>query len=459
MFFVQIHHQFTMNSLIWLIPGASDIGANLEAVPSLGDEPLRIAMALVNSEQFAAICAADSEFLLHARYLTGGIRFAVGDSSVLGLRLENGAVSAGDPASDDVVDIFGPKDAWDKVLMRVPPRLMSQLWTATQTVLENRSKPLAWAQMYMAADRALELLREIVSGKAEQRPADEQPKPVGHIDEPVGRYVHVLLGGINHRIYFETAGQGIPMLLQHTAGSHGSQWRHLFERPEITSRFRLIAYDLPHHGKSIPPSGTEWWKTQYKLDKNRAMELPLALSKALGLDRPVFMGCSVGGLLALDLARYHPESFRAVIALEPALKIDVEFNDLGSFWDPRVSSEYKARLMRALTSPTSPEAFRRETEHMYAAGWPQAFLGDLFFYCADHDLTEAKIDTSKIGVFMLSGEYDASATLEHGRACHEKIKGSVFVEMLGLGHFPMSEDPDAFVSYLLPILDAIEDDK
>ncbi len=44
----------------------------------------------------------------------------------------------------------------------------------------------------------------------------------------------------------------------------------------------------------------------------------VALAAALGLEHPVFMGSSIGGHLALDLARYHPERFRAVISLERA---------------------------------------------------------------------------------------------------------------------------------------------
>ena len=56
----------------------------------------------------------------------------------------------------------------------------------------------------------------------------------------VGRYVHLDLGPpgqpVDHRIYYEEAGSGIPVLLQHTAGSHGTQWRHLLENPAITDR-------------------------------------------------------------------------------------------------------------------------------------------------------------------------------------------------------------------------------
>jgi pimeloyl-ACP methyl ester carboxylesterase len=414
---------------------------------------------MITSVELAKLCNSDAELSIHARGWTGGIRFDIGGEE-LNLKFEAGNVSAGTSDSKEVIDVAGPKDIWDKVLSSPPPRFMSQLWTATESGLANLTKdPLVWGQRYNVADRVHEVLREAVSGKTEQRPtAPTSTRAVGTLDEVVGRYIHIELGGVSHRVYFESAGQGIPILLQHTAGSHGLQWRHLFERPEITSRFRLIAYDLPHHGKSVPPTGAEWWKEPYKLTAERAMELPLALSKALKLDRPVFMGCSVGGLLALDLARYHPDAFRAVIPVEPSLKVHVPFDSLSMLWDSRVSNEYKARMMRALTAPSSPEAYRREVEHTYAAGWPQAFLGDLWFYTADHDLrTEAKnIDTTKCAVHMLSGEYDASATLEDARACQKEIKGSTLTEMMGMGHFPMSEDPVEFVKYLMPILEKIE---
>jgi pimeloyl-ACP methyl ester carboxylesterase len=276
-------------------------------------------------------------------------------------------------------------------------------------------------------------------------------------DAPTGRYVHLQLDGLDHRVYFEEAGKGIPLLLQHTAGAHGSQWRHLFEQSWLTDNFRLIAYDLPYHGKSLPPTGKAWWADEYKLSTEFLMSVPVALAGALELDRPVFMGCSIGGLLALDLARYHPDVFRAVIGIEPALRVGGDLDALRGFWHPRVSNEYKASLMHGLMSPTSPEPNRRETVFVYSAGWPPAFLGDLYFYTTDHDLTEeaANIDTSQVAVHLLTGEYDYSATVGHGRAAHEAIAGSTFDVMEGVGHFPMSENPEVFLAHLRPILDKI----
>ena len=94
---------------------------------------------------------------------------------------------------------------------------------------------------------------------------------------------------------------------------------------------------------------------------------------------------------------------------------------------------------------------------MYAAGWPQAFLGDLYYYIQDLDLraVAGEIDTNQVAVHILSGEYDASGTSELGEEAHKAIAGSTWQEMKGVGHFPMSENPEAFKSYLLPILDQI----
>ncbi len=43
----------------------------------------------------------------------------------------------------------------------------------------------------------------------------------------VGRYVRMTLAGRPHRVYFEEAGQGIPLVCLHTAGADG---RHRYAR-------------------------------------------------------------------------------------------------------------------------------------------------------------------------------------------------------------------------------------
>lgn len=408
----------------------------------------------VTAAQLAARCAGDGEFRLAARHWTGGLRLERA-ATAIGATLSKGAVSAEIPATGapGVIALSGPDDAWAELTAATPPRLANDvihLVGAGRVRLDGDR--VLFAQYYPAITRAIELLRP-----ARLQPAPPPAKPPGVFDAPVGRYVHLDLAGQDYRLYFEEAGSGVPLLLQHTAGCHGAQWRHLFERREITDQFRLIAYDLPFHGKSLPPVGPTWWAEDYRLTGGFLRSIPLALAEALQLDRPVFMGCSVGGLLALDLARRHPDVFSAVISLEGALKIGGDIDALWALWHPQVSNEYKARLMDSLMSPTSPQAFRKETSFVYAAGWPPAFLGDLHYYLVDYDLRAeaAQIDTAKVAVHILSGEYDASGTAELGEAAHQAIPGSTWTAMQGVGHFPMSENPEAFLGYLMPVLDQI----
>ncbi|WP_205736684.1 alpha/beta fold hydrolase [Acidovorax cavernicola] len=416
------------------------------------------ALSQYSANDLSARCRADGEFALCARHWTGGLRLE-GDTDAVAIFVDDGRPSAdGADEKFPTITLRASDEVWTALLKPLPPRFMNDIWPLIQTgQMHQGGDALIFAQYLPAITRAVELMR--ASATLRPTPPVVEAKPNGTYDSPVGRYIHLTLEGQDYRVYFEEAGSGIPLLLQHTAGCHGGQWRHLFECKEITDHFRLIAYDLPFHGKSIPPVGPRWWANEYKLAGGFLRSVPLALSRALELDRPVFMGCSVGGMLALDLARYHADELRAVISLEGALKVDFDVNSpaLRPFWHPQVSNEHKARVMDALMCPASPEAYRKETTQVYAAAWPPVFIGDLNYYMSDYDLRNeaSKINTQKVAVHILSGEYDWSGTMEKGKEAHEAIIGSTWQGMEGLGHFPMTENPEKFLKYLLPVLESL----
>ena len=143
-------------------------------------------------------------------------------------------------------------------------------------------------------------------------------------------------------------------------------------------------------------------------------------------------------------------------AVEQAGPEDIIVGDANGGW--RVNDAIMAaRAMEGLMSPESPLPYVKETSFVYASGWPQSFIGDLHYYVADYDLTDraAEIDTGQVGVHILSGEYDHSGTSELGKAAHEAIAGSTWCDMKNVGHFPMSENPEEFINYLLPVLQQI----
>ena len=62
-------------------------------------------------------------------------------------------------------------------------------------------------------------------------------------DPITGRYVYLTVEEIEYRVFYEEAGSGIPLILGHTAGSDGRQYRHLLCDSEITQHFRVSAFD------------------------------------------------------------------------------------------------------------------------------------------------------------------------------------------------------------------------
>jgi pimeloyl-ACP methyl ester carboxylesterase len=271
----------------------------------------------------------------------------------------------------------------------------------------------------------------------------------------VGRYAHIELEGREHRLYFEEAGQGIPLLCLHTAGSDGRQYRAVLNDAEITRRFRVIAFDMPWHGKSSPPAG--WEKEDYRLTTERYTGMVMSVARALQLERPVVMGCSIGGRIVLDLALKHAKELRALIGLQSGAFVE-RYYDASLLDHPEVhGGRACGAVAYGLMSPLSPQPEVWETVWHYMQGGPGVFTGDLYFYQVEGDIRGriGEIDTSVCPLYLLTGEYDYSASPRDTEAVADRVRGARFTVMKGLGHFPMSEHPEKFLGYLRPVLQEI----
>ena len=88
------------------------------------------------------------------------------------------------------------------------------------------------------------------------------------------------------------------------------------------------------------------------------------------LDRPVVMGCSIGGRIVLNLAIAHAAEFRALIALEAA-DFQQPWYDTAWLHRPDVhGGEVCAALVSGLIAPQSPPVSRHETLWMYCRAAP-----------------------------------------------------------------------------------------
>jgi pimeloyl-ACP methyl ester carboxylesterase len=417
----------------------------------------------------------DEEFRIAARFMSHDILFGCGERQCI-VRVREGILTniVFDPSPLDKWDFFvrAPEEGWELLLKAIPPPFYQGFFTAAMREnFQFGGDVEALFAYYWAIHRMLALFREMENegvpagderrreltasdGQGEGRGTREinPPLTAGEVEPIVGRYVTVEVHGVAYRIYFEESGSGIPLVCQHTASAEGLQWRHLLNDKDVTSRYRVIAVDLPYHGKSLPPGSVEWWKKVYKLTKSFFMDFHIGFSRALKLDRPVYLGCSIGGDIGLDLAHTYPDHYRAVITMGCA---DVTPGFDLVWWDhPRVGPHVKFADPFAAASPYAEERRRREVGWVLGKSSPQVFRGDSYYYSVEHNL-EGKlheIDTSRVAVYVLAGEYDFAATPEMGRETAKKIRGAHYVEMKKMGHFCMAEDYEGFKSYLMPVL-------
>jgi pimeloyl-ACP methyl ester carboxylesterase len=276
-----------------------------------------------------------------------------------------------------------------------------------------------------------------------------------HIEPITGRYIHVPYEGEEYRVFYEEAGQGTPLVCLHTAGTDSREWRHQLCDSDINSRFRVIALDLPRHGKSIPPKG--WWKEEYTLTAKFYSEFVMAFCTELELEKPVIMGSSMGGNICLHLALNFEKDVQALIAIEAC--------DYSPGWwldwlsNPHVhGGEVCATSVYGLMAPQSPEEYRRETWWYYSQSGPGIFKGDLYFYSIDHDFRKLLDKISgQVPIYFMTGVYDFACTPEMTQQTAQKVKGSECIIMEKIGHFPMCENPVTFKRYLMPVLAKIRE--
>jgi pimeloyl-ACP methyl ester carboxylesterase len=347
-----------------------------------------------------------------------------------------------------------PASVWAKFLAPVPPRhhhgIFAMLYRVPEFAIDGDM--LCFMQHAHVARRVLEIGKWLALGDAGPVPVSLQPRtgarPVPAVS---GGYVPVMAQGTRHHVYYEVAGEGRDLLCLHTAGADGRQFHGLMADPRITAGHRLVAFDLPWHGKSPPPDGAI--PGSWRLNTELYVELIMSFVAAAKLDRPIVLGASMSGEICLELALRHPEAFTGIVACEASDKIERRQTHWAAH--PQVNQAYFVpEWIRALCAPQSPAEYTEAIAWHYAQGGPAVFFGDIAFYSGDWDARErvGRIDTNRLPLFMLTGEYDYSCTVEHSQATAAKIPGVRFEAMPGIGHFPFAENPGLFAEYLLPIL-------
>lgn len=234
-------------------------------------------------------------------------------------------------------------------------------------------------------------------------------------------------------------GRGPGIVFVHGAGGTHEHWR--FQLRQLALRWNPLAVDLPGHGES---QGDGYPTIQEYRD------FLLGLLDALGFNRAVLVGHSMGGGIAQGFALAYPDQLAALILVGTGARLRVHpdifaaiHRDIGEAGRLISGWSYSSAAMLA-TVASAAEAFARNRASVLE--------GD-FRACDAFDLM-GEISKIRTPTLIVCGEDDRLTPPKYARFLHDKIPGSALAIIPGAGHMVMLERSAEFNRVLTAFLDS-----
>ncbi len=266
-----------------------------------------------------------------------------------------------------------------------------------------------------------------------------------------------LPGGI--RLHYKDEGKGQVLVLVHGYGDNLWTWDGW--AGALKNRYRIIRVDLPGHGLTQAPVGTQ-------IDVAADADLIAALATKLALPKFVVAGNSLGGAVAWEVAVRHPDKLRGLILVDaaglpsdkPAQKppfifqlLQYEFaRDILKTIDnkPLIVSSLKGEVGNPAV--ITPLIVNRWADLQRAPGHRDILLGTFVLGKGSSGAAIAKIT---VPTLVLWGEIDPVLDLSVGKKFAATIPGAHLVVYPHVGHLPQIEIPKASAQDVGKFLDGL----
>src|SRR5260221_11681974 len=254
---------------------------------------------------------------------------------------------------------------------------------------------------------------------------------------------HVPLHG--HEVSYRLAGDGPVVVLVHGLAGSSTTWKHVM--PALAESYTVLAPDLLGHGQSAKPRG------DYSLGAYASGIRDLMA--VLGLERATFVGHSLGGGVAMQLAYQFPERCERLVLVasgglgkevHPLLRAvtlpaaEYVLPVLLTSW-LRLRAESAGSLLRRIgwkPGSSLAEVWRSYTTLTTTEG-QQAFVHTvravMDFSGQRVSATDRLYLAAAVPTMIVWGDEDAVIPVRHGHAAHEAIPGSRLEVLPGAGHF------------------------
>lgn len=252
--------------------------------------------------------------------------------------------------------------------------------------------------------------------------------------------------GLHIHIRDEGPRDGLPVVFANSLGTDLRLWEPML--PHLPPGLRLIRYDKRGHGLSDCPPGPYAMGALIR-DAEAVMET-LAVQGAL------FVGLSIGGLIAQGLAVKRPDLIRALVLSNTATRIGTP-----ALWQERIDTVHRQGIA-ALADATMERWFSAAFRATPALqGWRNMLIrqpAEGYAGCcaaisgADFLASSAGL---RLPVLTIAGSEDGSTPPDMLRELAAGIPGAEFALMRGAGHLPCVEQPQAYAALLAGMIDRL----
>ncbi|MDJ0822253.1 MAG: 3-oxoadipate enol-lactonase [Paracoccaceae bacterium] len=243
------------------------------------------------------------------------------------------------------------------------------------------------------------------------------------------------------RLHYRVDGpeDGTPVVFANSLGTDFRLWDPIL--PLLPPGLRILRFDKRGHGLSDVPPGP-YSMGALVTDTERLMD-------HLGFKQAIFVGLSIGGLIAQGLAAKRLDLVRAMVLSNTGAKIGTR-----DLWDERIAA-VRAGGLEAVADATMQRWFSdtfRQTEEFPA--WRNLFLrtpAEGWMGCGaaiagtDFFNTTAALRLPTLGI---AGSEDGSTPPDLVRETANLVPGSEFHLIRGAGHLPCVEAPEAYAERL-----------
>lgn len=260
------------------------------------------------------------------------------------------------------------------------------------------------------------------------------------------------------RIHLLEQGEGRPILFVHGLGGWAQQLSHpLFP---LLPGYRLVAVDRPGSGRSTRPAGGP------ETVADQAAFL-VRLCERLGLVKPLVVGHSLGGAIALRMALDFPGAIAGLALLSPLTRHEKALPpELRALVIPLplvrrfVADTISAPLAIRNTAATLAFVFgpQQPPADYGTAGAAMAALRPDHFYAASTDATalkdalagqERRYGELSLPVGILFGDADRALSADHhGAGLAGQIRGLDLEILQGVGHMPQYAEPGRTATFI-----------